>query len=315
MSNLCTNKIGGYATNGVSSRYDGIYFFEEHRLMKTIERIRCSEDRPEDVKINMPINRNSAIIQLTKKQKINLLLDIRDSYDSREWGRDYQIHKEIKNGKDEKGIVVITYTKKTDSQEDKTNDELEYTCYLAIKVESEANIHIVDQDNNYEEVEYPYDKRRGSKPSTRYVFNALETNAAELIIAFSFDKKKALNELRHLEKKKSALKSVNTRIVNSWTNHIKGKKGSENVHKAYISSVHAMNYLVAEIYNTTGIYAGLPWFFQFLYQSACTIRPNNRFIKIMSCFHRIDSILLPETSFNIIYLVTDPTTINKERIW
>src|SRR3989338_7569886 len=92
---LLTNKKGGYCSffNIPSSRYQGLFYFDERKKENVIEAFL------------MPKGFNSLIYELDSENEVDLILDCKNSYDNREWGRYYDIS-------EEKGFIIVKFTKK-----------------------------------------------------------------------------------------------------------------------------------------------------------------------------------------------------------
>ena len=60
----------------------------------------------------MPKGFDSLAYELNGEHEIDIILDCKESYDNREWGRNYEIF-------EENGFFIVKFTKKTDKREDK----------------------------------------------------------------------------------------------------------------------------------------------------------------------------------------------------
>jgi glycogen debranching enzyme len=129
---------------------------------------------------------------------------------------------------------------------------------------------------------YELDKKRGSKPFERYVYKALDIqNVQKIVFSVSFDKKEAIKEVKQVFKKSKELKKIEEkRLKQLLSASIKINKLEINF--AYLSAKNSLNSLIVlgessearrsmkmnEVHRPKnnvpiGIYAGLPWFFQF----------------------------------------------------
>ena len=70
--------------------------------------------------------KDSLIYESDEDDDIEFIFDVKESYDSREWGRNYQVY-------EEHGYTVVQFTKTTHSNEDDSNGKHEYTLYAVIK--------------------------------------------------------------------------------------------------------------------------------------------------------------------------------------
>ena len=123
------------------SRYNGLFYFDEetmnmYRFIESIEILdsnnisilknnfyyieRIKNDAIES--FVMPKGFNSLIYELNSVNEIDLILDCKDSYDNREWGRHYDIF-------EEKGCIIVKFTKKTDRREDSSDGIEEFVLW------------------------------------------------------------------------------------------------------------------------------------------------------------------------------------------
>jgi len=276
---LLTNKKGSYCSfyNAPSSRYQGLFYFDEKTMdmYKFIENIEINgnnnvfnlkngfyfaERRKEDIieSFTMPMGFNSLIYELNSDNEINLFLDCKASTGNREWGRHYDIF-------EEKGRIIVKFTKKTDRREDTTDDAEEFILYLAIKSDKNAYSKI----DRWIERHYSYDEERKSPPYKRYVYCALRLAGSRFVFSMSKNKNDAIKECEHVfnniheikNKEKeyflNLLKSESIKKISS------NGKISREIKIAYINAFNSLNNLVVNQKANYGLFAGLPWFFQF----------------------------------------------------
>ncbi|MBU0614774.1 MAG: hypothetical protein KJ601_01670 [Nanoarchaeota archaeon] len=216
------------------SRYQGIFFFEDI-LFKVIEDIKVQGELT-DVKnrinhftrhrgnLKETYFLNSCLhYNLNKKAEVEIILDPRPPYDTKQFGRFFETWAED-------GKIIIKFTKRTDSREDPSDGDEEYSLFIVIKSDT-ADYQL---KSAWSENHYPEDLARTSPPYSRYVFHALSLNTSSLIISVSEDKDAAL-----------------AKIKNPTIPVIKD-------HSAYSCAKYSVN----SLYNGNGLYAGLPWFFQ-----------------------------------------------------
>jgi len=264
---LLTNKTGGYAlfSKTPQSRYEGLHFPVGQKMIKVIDRLRVPEEM-KAIKNNhwnvqrfydgfseryfMPHAYSSLVYQADKEVLLDLLLDVKDSYDNREWGRDYRIEQK-------KDLIVITFNKLTSLREDKTEGDVEFTCHLAI-----AGASSPVMNSSWEEERYPYDESRATQPYSRYVFNALSLKGKKMVFSFSTERGKAETEARYVLKNLGRIMEKQHRHAVSLLHEAHSPIHDEERKSAYDSSVVALDSMSACIEGTEGIYAGLPWFFQ-----------------------------------------------------
>ncbi|MBA3064082.1 hypothetical protein FP803_01450, partial [Candidatus Woesearchaeota archaeon] len=143
---LITNKKGGYfcLANKNKSRYDGLFFFDE-KMHKVIESLHIIDSTKASKVINkfyeikrecgsvtetffMPHHYDSLVYEITKPSTIEIVLDARESYDQRQWGRFYSIWQEGDK-------IIVKFVKKTDAREDSSDAKEEYSLFSVLKFE------------------------------------------------------------------------------------------------------------------------------------------------------------------------------------
>ena len=272
---LLTNRLGGYLSlpNKDVSRYNGWFFtcpdLIGKKIFKIIENIELL-DSGEVIEIKnnfwsvernyaqnrekffLPKNHNSLVYELDKKGKIELFLDLKESYDNQEFGRFYQVS-------EEQDVIVI----KCQNNQD--------IFYLAIKTDK----------LNYSEIgdwvfrNHQLDKKRGSYPLERYVYKAISISSQKIVFSVDSNKEKAIKEAKQVFAKIKALKKAEQSEQSQTLSktqrsgvrpHYVGLSTKE-IDFAYLSAQNSLNSLVVSaIYSQNskaGLYAGLPWFFQF----------------------------------------------------
>lgn len=255
---ILTNKIGGYCclSNKPSSRYQGVFFNDNFRMYTVIENINLADEFSVSELRNyisyferkrgsiierffMPYRYNSFVYSLNDEKEVEIVLDVRESYKIPKFGRFYEIF-------EEDGKIIISY-----------KQEGEPGCYLII---NGHNSYITTK--KWFKREYELDKKRNSLPYEMYVFSAVKIKSKQLVFSFSFDKGKAIQENDYIIKNlnKLAIKqNGDIQKIFGKCFRIKGK----DVRMAYLCALNSLNNLVVSVNNTDGIYAGLPWFFQF----------------------------------------------------
>ncbi|MFH2027523.1 MAG: amylo-alpha-1,6-glucosidase [Nanoarchaeota archaeon] len=271
---ILSNKLGGYFFLGKKSRYNGLFFYENNDMYKVIHKINIDnkinilknnfvgfETRGKiNEKFFMPYGQNSFVYELNKEAVIELVLDIRKSYSSPEFGRHYSVFSE-------KGKTIINYY-----QDDGLN------CYLVIDQQDFEKIE------RWVEEEYETDKGRNSPPYSGYVFSAIILKGKRLIFSFSSDKDKAIKEndrvINNLDRLKEKQKKEISHIY-SLCSHIKDK----DLKIAYLCALTSLYNLDVDIGGKEGIFAGYPWFFQFW------ARDEAISLKALSYIKKVDKIL------------------------
>ena len=266
---ILTNKIGGYISLSEKpiSRYQGAFFCDGKEIFKAIDSISpmgcgsikktknlfyCIEREWETDNLKetffMPLFHNSVVYELSKEKEIEITLDVKKAYDSREFGRFYKVY-------EEEGKIIIEFTKKTDKKEDSTEGKTEYVMYVVLnKDDSEFSA-----TGRFLEENYPFDERRGSWPWKRQVYSALKIRSSRLAISFSRNKKEAVEENNKILRNLNDLKEKQKIYVNGFQKKIREKEKIV----AYKAACLSLDHLITTVDKRKGIYAGLWWFFQF----------------------------------------------------
>ncbi len=278
-----TNRQGSYCAfyTSQSSRYHGLFFFDKSssRMFKFIEEIRPASglSKPESFGILrnflyfaergksstterffMPRNENSLVYELSRNMQVDILLDCKDSYDNRVWGRYYDIFKE-------KDCTVVKFTKRTDRREDVSDGLEEFSLYLAIR----CNSNFFQANNSWIEKRYDFDEQRNSKPFLRHVYDALRLEGTKFVFSMSKSKSDAIKECRQVynnidEIKKTEKENFDMFISKDTIKKIlKSKKIENEIKLAYANVLWSLDSLLVHDNTQKGVFAGLPWFFQF----------------------------------------------------
>ena len=260
-----------------SSRYQGLFYFDDKtmEMYKFIESIELigdnsvsslkngfyfAERRKGDVieSFVMPKNSSSLIYELSGEQEIDLILDCKLSADNREWGRYYNVF-------EEKGCIIVKFTKKTDMREDSTNNEEEFILHLAVKG-SEGSFQ---KNNRWVERSYSSDEKRNSHPFKRYVYNALRLKGNKFVFSVSKSKNNAIEEcLKIFSGADGAKKNEKELFIQALNNKsikriLKNDAIRNEIKIAYLGAFNSLEKLAVENKANFGLFAGLPWFFQF----------------------------------------------------
>ena len=261
---LITNRKGGYfcLENENKSRYDGLFFFDE-KMYKIIESLSIVGSANTSKVINkfyeikrecnnatetffMPHNYNSLVYEITQPSNIEIALDAKESYDQRQWGRFYTIWQEGDK-------IIVKFVKKTDSREDSSDGREEYSLYLVLKFEG-----MFKKAEEWEKRNYEFDKKRNSMPYERYVFSALNLKTERVVLSFSKNKERAKKEADYVFRNIENLREKQKEYYDSL---LKSRKNIKNeVMMAYSCTINSLDSLTVD---NKGIFAGLPWFFQF----------------------------------------------------
>ncbi|MBD3163939.1 hypothetical protein GF323_01955 [Candidatus Woesearchaeota archaeon] len=259
---ILTNKIGGFFSSGINSRYRGLFFRFGNDIIKILDDIR-TEGNIKELRNNfwnaervkdsftesffMPFTTNSLVFEASKSTDIELFFDVKKAYDNREWGRIYNLEKEGNK-------VIVEFTKKTDSREDTSNDEKEYTIYTVVNF-GEGSAELV---NEWPRQEYGFDRVRQSYPAERHVFKGIKINSDNFVISSSESREEAVDTCNKARNNLSKFKELQKKYARVSIREISNNK----INLAAKCAMESLdNLIVGE--NEKDIYAGLPWFFQF----------------------------------------------------
>lgn len=266
---LLTNSNGDYfsLTDQPSSRYQGWFFSPlesgNKKIFKMIENIELKNSSPLlsisnyfwkikrkrgeiEEEFFLPNGYHSLIYELNKPKEIELFLDAKESYDNQQEGRFYEIFKE-------KDTILIKCQNKED------------IFYLAIKPDILNYSEIKEWVLRY----YQLDEKRNSFPFERYVYRALKIKAQKIIFSVSLEKDKAIKEAKEVFKKRKKLKELAQKKIEKLFKNKESKKIifkknlSGEIKMAYLCAQNSLKSLIVSQKNFIGLYAGLPWFFQF----------------------------------------------------
>ncbi len=181
----------------------------------------------------LPHGTSSLVYELSDPYLMRFDLDVKEAYDSRQWGRNYNVSIE-------KDTVIIHFTKKTCSREDSSDDVPEFSLFVVIR--HDGNFRLVD---NWSSRDYTSDILRKSHSGPRYVYEAVEGVAKKVVFSVA-------------ESRESALKEAN-RIYSNSSKLFEKQKSKFSGNIAYSCALKSLN----ELYCRNGLLAGLPWFFQY----------------------------------------------------
>ncbi len=257
---LLTNSIGGYVLLGKPnlSKYQGLSVnlgFKQYLTLSDLVPIEYSSEMDIEYNIQsgkriregltesfyMPPYLNSLVYSLNKPASIRVDMDTRIAYDNRKFG--YYYHIFTLND-----VIVVKCEKYTNKTEDSTNGIEEFCIYLVIKSDT-TNYQAI---NKWSRREYEYEKIRNDLYE-RYVYEALIIKTKKLAIGVSDDLYEAiLNAEKAYSLEKQTLKSIPP-----------PPKITSNLTKSYYASAYAVLNAYNRVSKFKGLYAGLPYFFQF----------------------------------------------------
>ena len=275
---LLTDRNGSYFLweDSPTTRYGGFFWYDvsSKKMFKIIEHINQKGTEKMTEIVNdfcmirrrggysgeaafMPSGRSSLVCTLSRTGEMEFFLDVKESFDSREWGRHYAIT-------EEKGCVVVRFTKRTDGREDGSHGQEEYSLYLAI-----AGHDSFSRREEWTRREYAADRERNSPPSSRYVLGAGSLKGRAFVFSVSRDKENAMKEAKSLlglyprmmKEEEQSLRALarqkNVALV------LSSSEVSEEAKMAFLSAFFSLDRLAVHHQASRGIFAGLPWFFQF----------------------------------------------------
>jgi glycogen debranching enzyme len=216
----------------------------------SIDRISCDSSE------RFTLTKNGLIYEVDSYNgDIHLDLDFREIFDTDDTGRIYHIFR-----RDD--LVIVEYKKFSDNS--LTN--IIRKMYLAIK--GITNYAIVD---SWSQRFYNYDAAR-KNTANFYVYNAMKIpcrNNMKLYFAFSDDLDSAVQKVDDIFLNKEKIDEIYEHYVQnvlSAKNDIHKIAGKDAAF-AYTGCVHAINSLSMQLSlnhkSVTGMWAGLPWFFQY----------------------------------------------------
>jgi hypothetical protein len=277
---LTTNNLGGYlwlSNNNYSSRYQGWHVRLKGEVYKILDEIKINpQEKTCELKniwlketnylqrrkgktretYYMPKYQNTLVYKLSEIRNIELILDIRKSYSSPQQKRYYDIYK--------KGdFLIIKYCAR----------ELNQPLFLAILSPSLKKWEKIERWIKKEGI---FDKKRHSPPYFLYIYHALNFKTDKLIIGTGLSEENAIANI--LSSKFfcsmlsiSSLEIISLEIHSKFNSFVKNLKIFQ-IQNSKLSS--PIPRLLARqslkdllVYNKNGkilgLYAGLPWFFQF----------------------------------------------------
>ncbi|MEA1937288.1 MAG: amylo-alpha-1,6-glucosidase [Patescibacteria group bacterium] len=215
-------------------------FFEVERKYKN----RLSE------KYFMPSGYNSLCLKTSRKVKAEIILDVRHPYDSRQMGRFYDL-------KIKKDCALVKFTKRRDWQEDGLGDKKEFTLYLAIKTDQDGYQKIEEFFSKY----YKKDDLRNSYPCDRFVYKALEIDFKTAVFSVSKTVEGAIKEVKKVFRDFEKMRKKEKKNINKKLQPF--KINDKEIKMSCLCAQNSVCAMMVENNNKKGVYAGLPWFFQF----------------------------------------------------
>ena len=270
------NDLGNYfyLTNGNESRYQGFFYAngrnykDELEIYKIIDGINIVDSgKIDEIENNfyevsrrykngisekyfLPNGFNSLCVQMNRKVVAQLVLDMRAPYDSREFGRFYDI-------KFTKQCILIKFTKRRNEIEDSVcEDKKEFSLYLAIKTDRNDFVKIEKFVSKY----YQKDYNRNSFPCGRFVYESINLEFKKSVFSVAKTPQKAIDEATEVFKN---FRTLNDKGKNLYKKLKIRKITDDEIKMACLCAQNSVYTMMVENYNKKGVYAGLPWFFQF----------------------------------------------------
>ena len=273
VSFILGNKAGSFFHSGntAKSRYMGFYCDIKGKIFRTIEDIQpiakeeithfknyfySVERNRKSLREHffVPHGRNALLYRLSTAGRVNIIVDCKEIYDNRNWGRHYAISREQE-------CTVISFQKKTDSREDDSHDKEEYALYVAIHSDG----HHIQKPIGWIEHIYESDKQRNSEPWKRYVVQALTLQGSSFAFAVSEEKQKAIDEAHYcyvnaLQLEEEQQRNFEDTIENASL-PLKKIKNPE-LFFGTIAAVNSLYHSIILKHKKARLVAGYPWFFQ-----------------------------------------------------
>lgn len=240
------DKNGGYTTipQNSESKYHGVFFAEEENLIKVLDEIRFvkkktfqkeQQDLSQGIRFwkdgteeKFCFDHGVFAYEKNTDDEVEILLDLKKSYDNRVFGRHYVVSEETHRLKKTTKIqkkIRVDFTKKNDER-DENGEEYSFSFWIFLDAPFVLEKKWIPQ-------KYPLDAHREGGDGERYAFLLLRTSAKKIFISKTPDMKKFSIPLR-----KKTLSEVDI-------------------------AKNALLNLFSKMHGRDGILAGHPWFFQY----------------------------------------------------
>ena len=267
---LLTNNLGGYLWLGQKpeSRYQG-WFFTPAQLsgkknIRIIESLAIEKaGEIEEIKNDfwrvarkrgdkeerffLPRFYNSLVYEISEPSNIDIFLDVKEAYDNFSQGGIYQTLPS-------KERLIIKY-----SQPGFEAGEI----FLAIRSDCSS----YEKKEQWAQRNYDFDKKRNSPPFERSVFLAGQMkNSQKIIFSVNTNKEKAIKEADYIYDNLDGLKKKEEKEIKKlWVFLQEPAVRDAQTKMAFLAAKNSLKRLLVfdENKNIKGMFAGLPWFFQF----------------------------------------------------
>ena len=218
---LSTNRAGSFALFGdsPSSRYSGVFFWLGGRMFRTISFIDLKENFSSqsydgfcgvrkrgklEESFCFANDKNVFFYGLSSPSKFDIVLDCKENYDNREWGRFYDI-------REEDGLVIVKFSKQDDAHE---LPGVKFDLFLVF-----AGVDSFVKIDEWEVEKYPDDESRSSPPFERWVYRLGSMTSGSIAVSCSHDRDEAIKLAKSSLKKKSEL-LLKARTIGRLLKHI-----------------------------------------------------------------------------------------------
>ncbi len=254
---ILTNSKGAYLylSEKPVSKYQGFFFNKNHKMFRTIANI-----MPDPyLKLTKLVNHFSHVIFERGKVKEEFFLpDMKDTfvYTVQNYSGDIIVDLDCYETNSTEHNAYYNITLHNNKVMVEYESEGNYKFYLLFKFQGMVPVMV----KKLKKQTYALDKKHGDN-YVREVFTGFKFKVnghGKLVVACSFNKKIALKNVNYCFRNYEQLKSEKHNKL-FFNNKIKDK----DVMMAYNAAVNSLNSLYAQVNNEQGIYAGLPWFYQF----------------------------------------------------
>lgn len=275
---LKSDKRGGYLFHSFSqhaSRYEGLHIAKQTRdgwtLFKTLHNF--LEKNPEKIvsyayktiisystyTVNVTYDAQQIHMDVEKfaeneTVQLPIILDCRQIYDFRTTGRMYTIAYDSL-----KQVYLISYKKKNETlTADEQFEHEPYELYVAIKTDG-----IFTQNQTWSEFFFQFEHERNSQPDKQWLFHACTIqNPTTVSIGCAFNAEQAIERCLNICENSTYIQKSSQQYAQALL-----KNTPSSINPSISQGLHAcilsLDSLLCTIAKTKGLYAGLPWFFQF----------------------------------------------------
>ena len=251
---LLGNRRGGYLSlsGRPASRYLGFFVRKNNKMLRVLENIEpdhydvmkvvqkfwCVERQCQGTTMfrerYFPVQDTDAFVyESDAVQWLSLHFDVKESYDSRQYGRSYEVT-------EEDGALLVHFTKKTDPREDASSDVQEFSLWCAVAAKAPSEFKVV---GDWVSRRYSLDEERDSQPYDRWVYKAAKVRAKSIVVAVGDTKEEALSVARDILSRLPQVKGEAERqrklFINGHGSNI-GEREMELAYKCCRASMDAL---------------------------------------------------------------------------